>query len=162
MMKAIPWPWAKLTALATSTVVGLTLTTTALAANNPGGGFLEGDILPTGMKITPTAAPNSDFQWLIPDPTKPDVKADHAVNIALSPDGKTLLVLTSGYNNYNYPTGHPQQGQFNPAMSTQYVFVYDITNGTPGVTQVIPVDNTFNGIAWNPKLANGKSTSFYT
>ena len=161
MMKAIPWPWARLTALATGAVVGLTLTTTALAANNPGGGFLEGDILPTGMKITPTAAPNSDFQWLIPDPTKPDLKADHAVNIALSPDGKTLLVLTSGYNNYNYPTGDPKEGQFNPAVSTQYVFVYDITNGMPSVTQVIPVDNTFNGIAWNPKLTDGKPTAFY-
>jgi DNA-binding beta-propeller fold protein YncE len=161
MMRGKLRPRAKCTLLATSAVTGLALSTTVLAASN---------ILPTGMKITPTAAPGSILQCLNPvdlndqscTPTAPDLRVDHAVDLALSPDGKTLLALISGYNNYN-----DQQGQFNPAMSTQYVFVYDVSNVTASTTQVpvlqaIPVDNTFNGIAWNPKLDNdGKPTAFY-
>ena len=132
-------------------VLFASVSTAVLAAN---------DILPTGMKITPTAASGSVFQtlsWPNPDSTKPGIEADHAVDIALSPDGKTLLILTSGYNSYN-----DSNGITDPALSKEHVFVYDISSGTPNKTQVIPVDNTFNGIAWNPKLdAAGKPVEFY-
>jgi formaldehyde-activating enzyme involved in methanogenesis len=60
---------------------------------------IVGEILPTGMRITPTAANGALFQPLNPDlATRPDYLVDHAVDIAASPDGKTLLILTSGYN----------------------------------------------------------------
>src|SRR5262249_45008205 len=64
---------------------------------------------------------------------------------ALSPDGKTLLVLTSGYN-----LNAAANGALNPAESNEYVFVYDVTVSPPKKAQVIQVPNTFSGIAWNP------------
>src|SRR6266566_3080045 len=55
--------------------------------------------LPTGMSITPTAAKGSTFQPLNPDlPDLPQFTVDHPITTAISPDGNTLLVLTSGYN----------------------------------------------------------------
>src|SRR5712692_2836928 len=56
--------------------------------------------LPTGKSITPTAAKGSLFQSLNPGLAAPfaDFAADHAVTTATSPDGNTLLILTSGYN----------------------------------------------------------------
>ena len=62
--------------------------------------------LPTGAFITPTAAAGADFRPLNPDlPTRPDFVAGQAVSTAVSPDGNTLLVLTSGYNRNNGPDG---------------------------------------------------------
>lgn len=108
--------------------------------------FVEGEMLPTGMRITPTAARDAQFQTLNPDlPTRPDYLADHAVSTALSPDKRTLLVLTSGYNRNNGPTGSRVASE-----SNEYVFVYDLTNGRPVKRQVLQVPNTFVGIAWNP------------
>ena len=99
------------------------------------------------MRITPTAAPGTEFNPLNPDlPTRPDYLADHAVSTALSPNGETLLVLTSGYNRNNGPTG-----QRLPAESNEYVFVYDVRGGHPVKQQVLQVPNTFAGIAWSPK-----------
>ena len=55
--------------------------------------------LPSGMRITPTAAPGARFSALNPDlPGSPDFTAGQAVTTAVSPDGGTLLILTSGYN----------------------------------------------------------------
>ena len=59
-----------------------------------------------------------------------------------------LLVLTSGYNRNNGPTGSRVASE-----SNEYMFVYDVTNGRPVKRQVLQVPNTFIGIAWNP---NGK------
>ena len=56
-------------------------------------------LLPTGQSITPTAAAGSSFQPLNPGLKDfPDFTVGHAMSEALSPDGKTLLILTSGYN----------------------------------------------------------------
>lgn len=108
--------------------------------------LIKGEILPTGMRITPTVAAGSVFVPLNPDlPTRPDYLADHAVDAVISPDGKTLLVLTSGYNRMNDENGSRIQEE-----SNEYVFVYDISQGAPVKQQVIQVPNTFNGIAWNP------------
>ena len=108
--------------------------------------------VPTGMRITPTAARGSIFQPLNPGlPNYPDFVAGQAVATTVSPDGKTLLILTSGYNLNNDASGN-----LDPAGSNEYVFVYDISNKTPQQRQVLQVPNTYNGIAWNP---NG--TEFY-
>jgi DNA-binding beta-propeller fold protein YncE len=108
--------------------------------------LIEGELLHTGMKITPTATPGAVFQSLNPDlPDLPDFVAGQAVSTALSPDGNTLLILTSGYNRMNNSTGSR-----NPAWSNEYVFIYDVSGAAPVKQQVLTLPNTFNGIVWNP------------
>jgi DNA-binding beta-propeller fold protein YncE len=105
-----------------------------------------GDLVPTGARITPEAAKGAVFEGLNPDLVNfPNYLADHAVKTAISPDGNTMLVLTSGYNRMNGPTGSRD-----PESSKEYVFVYDIRGGSPRKVQVLQVPNTFNGIAWSP------------
>ena len=49
--------------------------------------------------ITPLAPTGAQFQQLNPDlADNPSWEASHAVTSVVSPDGNTLLVLTSGYN----------------------------------------------------------------
>jgi YVTN family beta-propeller protein len=114
--------------------------------------------LPTGDSLTPTAAPGSSVLVLNPGMAgAPNFHADHAASTAVSPDGKTLLVLTSGYNETNWiPTTAPSPGVVgyeNPALSGEWVFVYDISHGAPVQKQVLTLPNSFSGIAFNP---NGK------
>ena len=65
--------------------------------------------------------------------------------MALSPDGDTLLVLTSGYNRLN-----DAQGQRNAADSNEYAFVFDLSQGELRQKQVLQVPNTFFGLAFAP------------
>lgn len=110
------------------------------------------EFIPTGMSITPTAAQGAVFQALNPDlPNRSDFVVDHAVDMVPSPDGKTLLILTSGFNRNN-----GTDGKRVAAESNEYVFIYDISGGNPVKKQALQVANTYNGIAWNP---NG--TEFY-
>lgn len=105
-----------------------------------------GENLPTGVRITPTAAAGALFQQLNPDlPDRPDFVAGQAVATSTSPDGKTLLILTSGYNRNN-----DQDAKRIPSESNEYVFIYDVSANVPVKRQVIQVPNTFNGIVWNP------------
>jgi YVTN family beta-propeller protein len=105
--------------------------------------------LPTGMQITPTAARGSTFQPLNPDlPDLPQFTVDHPVSTAVSPDGGTLLVLTSGYNRNN-----DSKAKAIVAQSSEYIFVFDVRQPSPVKLQVLRVPNAFTGLAWNP---NGK------
>ena len=105
--------------------------------------------LPTGMRITPTAAPGARFTGLNPNlPGAPEFTAGQAVSTAVSPDGRTLLILTSGYN-----IRYDASGNLALQESNEYVFAYDITSQPPIKTQVLQVATAFNGVAWNP---NGK------
>src|SRR5580704_5846691 len=105
--------------------------------------------LPTGMRITPSAAPGARFSALNPDlPGSPEFTAGQAVSTAVSPDGNTLLILTSGYN-----IRYDSNGKLVPEESNEYVFVYDITSQPPRKAQVLQVPTAFNGLAWNPKGA---------
>jgi len=122
--------------------------------------------LPTGATITPTAAPGSVFQKLqVALPDYPDYTPDGAESTAISPDGKTLLILTSGYNDQVDANGNHQ-----PQDSGEYVFVYDIsTPGTPVEKQVVILTNqtAFDGIVWSPNgsafyVGGGASDSIYT
>ncbi len=102
--------------------------------------------LPTGADITPNAAPGARFERLNPDlPSRPDFEAGQAVSTALSPDGQTLLVLTSGFNR-NYTS----DGKLDRATSSEYVFVYQVQQGMPIKSQVLQIPNSFSGLAWNP------------
>ncbi len=70
----------------------------------------------------------------------------------MSPDKKTLLVLTSGYNRV-YKTDGTQDAlgsYFNWPDSQEYVFIYDISANIPVKKQVVTVPNTYNGIAFDP------------
>lgn len=103
-------------------------------------------VLPTGQTITPTAAPGTVYTPLLPKlPDMPNLPAGYAETTVLSPDGKTLLVLTTGYN---YVVDG--QGKGLPNDSTQFVFVYDVSNGPAVQKQVLQVSNSFVGIAFSP------------
>ncbi len=153
------------------------LAATALSANMQAAnarttsivGDLEGGaaLLPTGQIITPAATPNSTFAPLATGLRKDDnANAAEAVTTALSPDGKTLLVLTSGYNqNFNneetgtrftYPVLDPQTGQPSDVTTpkAEWVFVFDVSSGSLVKKQQINIPNTYNGLAWS---ASGKS-----
>ncbi|HEX7287433.1 MAG TPA: bifunctional YncE family protein/alkaline phosphatase family protein [Candidatus Angelobacter sp.] len=102
--------------------------------------------LPTGMEITPLAVPGSTFQPLNPDlEDLPQFTADHPLTSALSPDGKTLLVLTSGFNRNS-----DLQVKAIPALSNEYVFVFDLGQGKPVKRQVLKIANSYAGLVWAP------------
>ncbi|HZD93595.1 MAG TPA: hypothetical protein VE133_05030, partial [Candidatus Sulfotelmatobacter sp.] len=83
--------------------------------------------LPTGMSITPTAAAGSKLLFLNPDlPAMPEYLADHPISTALSPDGHTLLVLTTGFNRVS-----DIKAKSIPDLSNEYVFVFDVTQNPP-------------------------------
>ena len=103
-------------------------------------------ILPTGKRITPLAAPGSTLQMLNPAlPHLPDYLAGQAMSTAMSPDGRDLLVLTSGFNRVNGQDGKPIADE-----SNEYVFVYDVAGETVRKRQVLQVPNAFAGIAFAP------------
>ncbi|MFI4964085.1 MAG: beta-propeller fold lactonase family protein [Caulobacterales bacterium] len=103
-------------------------------------------MLPTGQHLTPEAARGAIFQPLNPDlPSLPAFTAGQASAVALSPDRRTLLILTSGFNR-NFGA----DGKQVPGLSDEYVFVFDVSGAAPVKRQVLQVPNTFLGIAWAP------------
>ncbi len=99
-----------------------------------------------GRQITPLAPQGARFEPLTPGfADDPDWMAGQASSTVLSPDGKTLLVLTSGFNRVFDATG-----KVIPAKSTEYVFVYDVSSPRPLKKQVIQVQNAYSGIVFDP------------
>ena len=110
--------------------------------------------------ITPLAPAGSQFQQLNPDlPDNPAWLATHAATTAISPDGGTMLVLTSGYNRV-FDEGSNSLTAWEKPDSNEYVFVYDISSGAPIKKQVLQVPVTYFGIAWDP-TSNGAGAHFY-
>ncbi len=102
--------------------------------------------LPTGAQLTPDAAPGSVLLDLNPHLLgHPDFRAAFATAAALSPDGKTLLVMTSGYNRLE-----DARGDAIPGTDDEYVFVYDVASGVPHLRQTVGLPNTFWGLAYSP------------
>ncbi|MFI5329985.1 MAG: bifunctional YncE family protein/alkaline phosphatase family protein [Desulfobaccales bacterium] len=99
------------------------------------------------QQITPLTPKDSRFEMLNPDLSDhPTWLAGQAVTTVVSPDHKTLLVLTSGYNRlYNTKTPVPHWPD-----SNEYVFIYDISTATPVKKQVVQIPNTYNGIVFDP------------
>jgi YVTN family beta-propeller protein len=131
--------------------------------NLPVGNYNGRAILPTGQVITPTAAPGSSVQVLSTG-LRADGNADaaQAVNTALSPDGKTLLILTSGWNKGNrlpdgtsitFPTLDPHTGvSVGKTTLSEWVFVFAINaDGTVTKQQQLTVPSTYSGLAWAPE-----------
>lgn len=103
-------------------------------------------IVATGQAITPQAARGAIFQPLNPHlPDLPDFTAGQASAMALSPDGKTLAILTSGYNRMNGP-----DGKFVASQSNEYVFLFDVAGEAPVQRQALTIANSFQGLAWAP------------
>ncbi len=103
-------------------------------------------IAPTGEAITPLATRGAVFEELNPHLTDlPNYTAGQASSLALSPDGKTLLILTSGFNRMFGPNG-----QIMLADSREYVFVYDVSGAKPRQLQALTVPDGFIGLAWAP------------
>ena len=124
----------------------------------------ESTVLPTGATITPDAAPGSLFQALTVDlPDYPNRAVDGAQTTLVSPDGKTLLILTSGFNKLRDANGAVQ-----PQDSSEYVFVYDISSANaPVKKQVVFVPRAFGGLVWSPDgskfyVAGGPDDNLHT
>ena len=102
--------------------------------------------LPTGQTLTPLAAPGARFEPLVARiGPNPGYVADGASAIAVSPDGREMLVLTSGYNRFN-----GADGKVVAAQSNQYVFRYAVSARGSRWLQTLTVPNSFGGIAWRP------------
>jgi len=114
--------------------------------SRPGSKVPLAEVLPTGMSISPMAVPGVHIQDLNPGLRgMAAYTVDHPIATALSPDGKTLLVLTSGYNQVS-----DVNAKAIPALSHEYVFVYDVSEGVPVMRQAVQLANTYFGLAWSP------------
>jgi YVTN family beta-propeller protein len=99
--------------------------------------------LPSGQSVTPLAAPGSTFQPLDVDlPVIGKAIAGGGVTTALSPDGHTLFLLTSGFNYWR-----DANGKRIPEASTEHLFAYDVSAATPVLKQDVPVPNAYGGLA---------------
>jgi YVTN family beta-propeller protein len=121
----------------------------------------QGTRVATGQRVTPSTAPGSQVLPLHTD-LRSDTNADaaNAVTTALSPDGTTLLILTSGSNNSFYredgtPIVHdvldPATGMptGDTTSSAEWVFVYDVSGPVPIQKQKINLPVTYNGMVWD-------------
>ena len=107
---------------------------------------LQKTVLPSGQIVTPTAIPRSVLEFLNPNlADAPAFVPSGAMTTIVSPDQKTLLVLTSGYNLTTDSSGNSIAD-----ASEQYVFVYDISADKPAKRQVLEIPNTYAGIAFSP------------
>src|ERR1039458_8236876 len=89
-----------------------------------------------------TANPDSVWEPMNPDLTaNPSWLAGQAVTTVASPDGKTLLVLCSGFNVVF-------TGSLTSRITSQFVFIYDISAHQPVKKQVVQIPNTYNGIVF--------------
>src|SRR5271165_3455017 len=110
------------TLAAVALVAGVSLATPARADESAAVQWL-----PTGQRLTPQAATGAMFQDLDPGLTNhPEHRAGQAVTTVASHNGKTLLVLTSGFNRVSTP-----EGKKDDDASNEYVFVFDISSRTP-------------------------------
>jgi YVTN family beta-propeller protein len=127
-------------------LTALVLSMSAALGAAPADSDRDRDELPTGQFVTPLAAPGADFIQLNPHLKDfPDYTAGQAISEALSPDGRTLLILTSGFN-----VLYDAAGKQSAPDSNEYVFVYDVSAPTARELQVIQVPNTFAGIVFAP------------
>ncbi len=134
---------------------GLAAVTASSTQLDDAHGKTNGEAIPnTGQRITPLLPRGAKFEPLNPGLKDfPQYAAGQAVSMVVSPDKKTLLILTSGYNRLNPASGR-RSGQRANTDSNEYVFVFDIANKIPSQSQVLQVPNTYAGIAFDP---NGRT-----
>jgi DNA-binding beta-propeller fold protein YncE len=121
---------------------------------------------PPGLFLTPTVLAHAEQQDLKPGlvlpyfaTNYPNFVAGQAVKAVVSPDGKTLAILTAGMNSLYFPNncepGAPNcnVGVIDVSASTQFLFLYDITGAnknSPVLKQVIQQPNSHVGLVWSP------------
>src|SRR5579864_5180568 len=114
-----------------------------------------------GQQITPLAPVGAQFQGLNPGLSAPaqDWLVSNAVTTVVSPDHKTMLILTSGYNRFVINNNQPATGtnSWYPPYSNEYVFIYDISAPTPVQKQVVQMPTAYSGIVFDPS-----GSAFYT
>ena len=121
---------------------------------------------PPGLFITPKVLHNAVQQELNPGLTLPyfatnypDFVAGEAVKVVVSPDGKTLAILTAGMNSLYFPNNcepgaaNCNVGKVDTSASTQFLFIYDISDANktkPVLKQIIQQLNAHVGLVWSP------------
>ncbi|MBV9389394.1 MAG: beta-propeller fold lactonase family protein [Chroococcidiopsidaceae cyanobacterium CP_BM_ER_R8_30] len=109
--------------------------------------------LPTGQLITPTFAtgaafkqlPYTDQEYTQQVGNYPYFTPDGAISSTLSPDGKTLAVVTSGYNTLDNPQGNLL------GTGAEFVVLFDVSNPrSPVMKQTLRPANTFDGLVFGP------------
>jgi DNA-binding beta-propeller fold protein YncE len=121
------------------------------------------EILPTGQTISPLAAPGAHLDWLNPGLADfPAFVAGGGITTIISPDGQTLLALTSGHNVLR----GKDKKRIAPD-SGQYVFIFNIAGANPVQKQVLAVPDTFAGIVFDPGgkkfyVGGGKDDNIHT
>ncbi len=139
-----PDPWRTCLLLAALLPAGLSLAQDGRPPLAPLG--LQ-DLPNLGQQITPLAPAGSFFLPLDPGSLDlPGWLAGQAVTTVTSPDRKTLLVLTSGFNRIYLPD--PRTGI--RRVQAEYVFVYDISTPVPVQRQVLTLPNAYSGIVFDP------------
>jgi len=107
-------------ALAISTAISIGAVISAKADNAV---LRKGHSFQTGVRITPLGCPRIVFPGMNPGLSfDPNFTVGQAVTTATSPDGNTLLILTSGYNSQNFTSG-PNKGNTKSDESNEYIFV---------------------------------------
>jgi DNA-binding beta-propeller fold protein YncE len=158
---------ANYTVMATN-LTGNTTVTLAITVNAAAAGV---QFIPNmNQWITPLAPQGSQFQplvtpWLV---NGNPWLAGQAVSSVVS--ANTLLVLTSGFNRIFDAPGlssmafvptspivelapgqsHGATGTPADSPSSEYVFIYDISTGTPVYQQAMMIPNSYHGIAFDP------------
>ena len=150
-------PWVRLTALALAIssfiCIGAMISVKADDEDD-----VKKSPTPPGLFISPTALANAFQQPLNPGLTNyPDFVAGEAIKAAVSPDGKTLAILTAGQNSLYYPNASTTSaaliGTIDTTASTQFLFLYDISGANktkPVLKQVIQQPNAHVGLVWAP------------
>ncbi|HFU76318.1 MAG TPA: hypothetical protein ENK66_08750, partial [Arcobacter sp.] len=107
----------------------------------------ENRLLPTGFSVNQDTIKEKQIYPLNPHLTDyPDYISGQAVRIKISPDKSKIAILTSGYNLlYN------KKGHLDRKNSTEYIFIYSITEKKPKFLQVVKLPNSFYGFVWNIK-----------
>ncbi|KUZ16524.1 hypothetical protein WI28_07105 [Burkholderia diffusa] len=130
--------------------LGAVMSAVLLASHAHADGFNAADAarVPSGQFVTPLAVRGAVQQFLNPGlPAYPHFVAGEAVRSQLSPDGKTLAIITAGQNSLYKP-----DGSVDTAASTQFIFLYDVAGANktrPVLRQVLQQTNAFVGLAFS-------------
>lgn len=105
---------------------------------------------PTGIAITPLAAPGARLNWLgTLDGTPQSPRISNPAALAASPDGALVALLTSGFNGMALPDGKTDR-----VHSTERLQLWRPASGSgsEGATKIAeaPLLATFAGLAWSP------------
>ena len=119
---------------------------TLMLAGSASAAMAADDILPTGQRLTPLAAPGSSMIALDPAVADmPTLRLGWATNAVLSPDQTRLAIITAGTNSLLNPKGGPASAK----AFGDYIVIYDVTGTAPRRTATLPISASYGGLAWS-------------